>query len=116
MKIALIGSTQYIPRIQIEAARLRHLGHTVRSPAFDDHEDLDDLGVCEHNREMIEWADEVHILWDARSIGTIFDFGMTFALHKPIHIVYMEKKTIQGVMEKYEHRCIVGSYRGLNNE
>ena len=106
MKIALIGSTQYEPMFQVEAAKLRHLGHVVRSPAFDDCPDLDELGVCEHNREMVEWADEVHIIWDARSIGTIFDFGMAFALHKPVRIAYMEPKTMAGVMRKYERKCL----------
>jgi nucleoside 2-deoxyribosyltransferase len=105
MKIALIGSTSYQPRFQVEAAKLRHLGHTVRSPVFDDSLDLDELGICEHNREMIEWADEVHIIWDQRSIGTIFDFGMAFALHKTTRITYLEPKTIAGVMRKYEHKC-----------
>jgi len=107
LKIALIGSTHLVPRFQVEAAKLRHLGHVVRSPAFDSYPELDELGVCEFNREMIAWADEVHILWDARSIGTVFDFGMAFALHKPIHIVYMEPKTIAGVMRKYERKCSV---------
>lgn len=112
MKIALIGSTGYQHRFQVEAAKLRHLGHTVRSPVFDDHDTLDELGICEHNREMIEWADEVHIIWDARSIGTIFDFGMAFGLQKPIRIIYMEPKTMAGVMRKYERKCILTSTFG----
>ena len=114
LKIALIGSTNLAPRFQVEAAKLRHLGHVVRSPAFDDSLDLDELGICEHNRELIAWADEVHIMWDQRSTGTIFDFGMAFALHKPIHIVYMEAKTIAGVMRKYERKCsLTGAGEGV---
>ena len=112
VKIALIGSTQYQPRFQVEAAKLRHMGHTVRSPFFDDHPDLDELGICEHNREMIAWSDEVHIIWDSRSIGTVMDFGMAFALHKPIHIVYMEPKTLAGVMRKYERKYEIGGSGG----
>jgi nucleoside 2-deoxyribosyltransferase len=105
MKIALIGSTQYQSKFQVEAARLRSLGHTVRSPAFDDHPEMDELMLCEHNRSMIEWADWVYIIWDARSIGTIFDFGMVFALRKPVHVLYMEKKTVAGMMKKYSDCC-----------
>jgi nucleoside 2-deoxyribosyltransferase len=113
LKIALIGSTNLASRFQVEAAKLRHLGHTVRSPAFDSSIDLDELGICEHNRELITWADEVHIMWDQRSTGTIFDFGMAFALRKPIHIVYMEPKTLAGVMRKYERKC---SLTGVGRE
>lgn len=63
--------------------------------------EFDDYRICTYNRTIIEWADEVHIMWDQRSMGTIFDFGMAFALRKPIKIVYMEEKTFRGVMEKY---------------
>ena len=48
-----------------------------------------------------EKADEVHVIWDGRSVGTVFDFGMAFALRKPIKIVYIEPKTITGVMKLY---------------
>jgi nucleoside 2-deoxyribosyltransferase len=80
---------------------LESVGHEVTIPAFDDHPDLDELGVCEFNRTAIMKADEVHVIWDQRSTGTIFDFGMCFALKKPIVIVYMEPKTFKGVFEKY---------------
>lgn len=99
--ICIIGTTSYRKKIEEHAATLRQHGHTVLIPAFDDHADLDDLGVCEHNRSKIEAADVVHMIWDQRSTGTIFDFGMCFALRKPVRIIYMEKKTFRGVMEKY---------------
>lgn len=101
MKIVIIGSSQYRDRFGKHAAALTNEGHDVRIPAFDDHPALDDLGVCEFNREAIEWADRVDLIWDQRSTGTIFDFGMAFALRKPLHIVYIEPKTFKGVMEKY---------------
>jgi nucleoside 2-deoxyribosyltransferase len=102
MKITLIGSTQYRDRFLSLKADLESQGHEVKIPAFDDHKDLDDLGVCEYNRSLIEWADEVHMIWDRRSTGTIFDFGMTFALRKPFKIEYLEPKTFENVMKKYE--------------
>jgi len=101
MKVVIIGSTQYRNRFDSHASELRGQGHEVRIPAFDDHPDLDELGVCAFNREAIEWADRVDLIWDQRSTGTIFDFGMAFALRKPVHIVYIEPKTFKGVMEKY---------------
>jgi nucleoside 2-deoxyribosyltransferase len=101
MKIVLIGSTQYRQKFKKLEIELRQAGHEVFSPAFDDHPELDDLGVCEHNRSLIEWADKVIMIWDRRSTGTIFDFGMVFALRKPFEIAYLEPKTFENVMQKY---------------
>lgn len=103
MKIAIIGSTQYKDRFLKHQAEMETRGNIVRIPAFDDHPQLDELGVCQFNRDCILWADEIHVIWDQRSTGTIFDFGMCFALQKPIKIVYMEPKTFRGVFEKYEN-------------
>ena len=74
-------------------------------PAFDDTRGMDELQMCAHNRGLIEMADEVHIIWDARSVGTVFDFGMAFALRKKVRIIYIERKTIAGVMYKYADSC-----------
>lgn len=102
MKITLIGSTQYKEKFLQLKATLASEGHDVRIPAFDDLSGLDDLGVCQYNRDLIEGADEVRMIWDNRSPGTIFDFGMVFALRKPFKIEYLEEKTFAGVMRKYE--------------
>jgi len=106
-KIALIGSTQYESRMREYREALTSRGYEVRTPAFDNL-DLDELGVCEYNRSLIEWADEVHIFWDQRSMGTVFDFGMAFALRKPVRVVYLEPKTFAGVMKKYEMKTTGG--------
>lgn len=102
MKIALIGSSQYQHKFSEVKARLESDGHIVSIPAFDSHKTLDELGVCEYNRAIIEQSDAVHVIWDQRSIGTVFDFGMAFALRKPVVIEYLESKTFAGVMKKYE--------------
>ena len=101
MKIVIIGSTQYKHKIFAHADFLKKNGYEVRVPAFDDHPELDELGVCKYNRSAIEWAYELHIIWDQRSPGTIFDFGMAFALRKPNRVIYLEPKTLAGVMIKY---------------
>lgn len=110
MKIAIIGSSQYQRKISEYYLPLRQAGHEVRMPAFDERSELDALGVCEYNRGIIEWADEVHIFWDQRSPGTLFDFGMAFALRKPVKVVYLEPKTFAEVLKKYEAR------RGSQND
>lgn len=105
MKIAIIGSTQYYGKMEEYAKKLRERGFEVRLPFFDFH-NLTEFEICEKNRENIEWADEVHIFWDRRSLGTIFDFGMAFALRKPIKIVYLEEKTFENLMRQYEERSL----------
>jgi nucleoside 2-deoxyribosyltransferase len=106
MRIVLIGSSQYEQKFSDTRDRLTAEGHDVRIPAFDSHPDLDDLGICEHNRSLIEWCDRVHLIWDNRSSGTIFDFGMVFMSRKPFVIEYIESKTFEGVMRKYENSFI----------
>jgi hypothetical protein len=102
MKITIIGSTQYKDKFIALKKRLEDEGHEVCIPAFDDHPELDDLGVCLYNRDKIKWADKIYLIWDRRSTGTIFDFGMTFMAEKPFKIEYLESKTFENVMKKYE--------------
>lgn len=104
MKKLIIGSTQYKEKFLLLKEALEFSGHEVKIPAFDDKKDLDDLGVCLYNLDLIKWADEVHLIWDNRSPGAIFDMGMVFALNKPLSISYIEDKTFAGVFKKYANR------------
>ena len=104
MKIAIIGTTGYIERMKIHKIYMELQGHEVRIPALDDKPELNEVGICDYNLVNILWADRVDIFWDKRSMGTIFDFGMAFALGKPIKRVFMEPKTFMKVMEQYEER------------
>ena len=106
MKITIIGSTQYKQKFLDLKEQLEKEGNEVCIPAFDDHPELDDLGVCLFNREKIEWADRIHLIWDRRSTGTIFDFGMCFMARKPLVIEYLEPKTFENVMRKYSDQSI----------
>ena len=107
MKVLIIGSTQYQKQIADHKRQLEEGEHEVLIPAFDSTS-LNELEVCLHNRQLIIEADEVHVIWDCRSFGTIFDFGMTFALQKPFKIIYLEPKTFMGVMKRYEELCKLG--------
>lgn len=102
MKITIIGTTAYQDRMENHKAALKISGHQIKMPAFDNIPCLDEVGVCEHNLDAIKWADEIHIFWDQRSPGTIFDFGMVFALKKPIKIIFLQSKTFTRLMQKYE--------------
>ena len=105
-KVVIIGSTQYYDRIIKHKEKLESEGYEVLIPAFDDHPEFDELEVCEYNLSLIEGADEVHMIWDQRSIGTIFDFGIVLALRKKFKIIYFEPKTLPGVMRRYEKSCM----------
>ena len=99
MKIFIIGTTAYKEMMEEHANDLRP-DHQVRMPAFDEY-NLDELRICLHNIQDIRWADEVHIFWDQRSMGTVFDFGAAMALRKKIRIIYMNPKTFANVMRWY---------------
>jgi len=105
MIITLIGSTQYSDKFAELRNKFESEGHTVLLPAFDNDNGMDELEVCEYNRSAIERADEVHIIWNNRSSGTIFDFGMCFALRKKIVIEYIEDKTFENLFKQYEQSC-----------
>jgi len=109
MKVLIIGSTQYRERIDEYASTLKSQAHDVALPAFDDHPGFDELDICKYNRGLVEQADEVHIIWDQRSLFTIFDLGMAFALRKKIKVVYLESKQFAGVMRKWEEEMTDGN-------
>ena len=113
MEITIIGTTSYQTKMIEHKNKLESKGHKVNIPAFDNLKHLDDIGVCEYNLGLIKKADEIHVFWDQRSVGTIFDFGMCFALRKKIKIIYMETKTFRGLMEKYERKYAMEHNRAL---
>ena len=75
-------------------------GHTVRLPVLDG-DDFSELHILERNRDNIEWADEIHMFWDGRSIGAWGDFCMAFALKKPVKLIYLECKSIRNIVVEY---------------
>ena len=93
MKILLIGSHRYKGTMAISANNLKNEGHEVKIPAFDDHPDWNEYKICKHNLELVKWADELFLWWDRRSMGTIFDFGMAFALYKPMKVINEVKRS-----------------------
>lgn len=64
---------------------LEMAGNKVHWPPRDTNQnDSVGLCICQDNRQAIEDADEVHIWWNDKSQGSLFDFGMAFALRKKI--------------------------------
>lgn len=104
MKITIIGSTSYIEKMLNHKNDLEQDGNEVKLPAFDSYKDMNEYEVCKYNKEAIEWANIVHVIWDARSSGTIFDLGMCFALQKPIKIIYLNGKTFINFIKQYDEK------------
>ena len=99
MKILIIGTTAYQMKMRVHALALADKGHICKLPAFDFFSGTE-IQMCTHNKELILWADEVHVLWDGRSTGTIFDLGMCFALNKKIKTIYLEKKNFVNLLKQ----------------
>lgn len=66
-------------------AELEANGYVVHWPPRDTDQ-IDDTGlrICRDNAAAIAKADCVHIIWDGRSQGCLFDVGVAFALGKQI--------------------------------
>ncbi len=100
MKITLIGSTSYNNKFEKYKESLEQQGHKVRIPLFD-NDNWSEFDTCDYNRNCIKWADEVHVIWDGRSQGTIFDLGMCFALRKKIKVQYINPRNFTNFIEQY---------------
>lgn len=57
-----------------------------------DTDQTDPVGteILSQNNHGIKNADEVHIYWNGKSIGSSFDFGEAYALRKPIILINPE--------------------------
>jgi len=67
---------------------LENQGHKVHYPPRDTNQN-DNIGynICIQNKKAIEEADEIHIAWDGKSEGCLFDIGIAFALNKRVQVI-----------------------------
>ncbi len=100
MKIAIIGSTQYMDMMKSHQIEMIGEGHEPELPYLDGHSE-DVMFIMNYNLNLIKWADEVHLFWDCRSPGAWGDFCMAFALGKRVVPVFLEKKLMRDVVEEY---------------
>lgn len=72
--------------------KLANQGIHVYLPLTDTHQEDDPIGlrICGDNLDAIRQADEVHVWYSQTSKGSIFDFGMAFALGKKIKLANPE--------------------------
>ena len=89
-------------------ARLEGEGWKVHWPPRDTRQDGDATGlrICLDNRRAITQAQHVHVIWDGKSEGCLFDLGMAFALGKTIHVISLpdatEGKSFQNMIRAWE--------------
>lgn len=89
-KIFVIGPVRNISPSMREVInnyveQLEREGHQVYYPTRDTpQQDPTGLQICQDNYNGIAQSDEVHIAWDGKSPGCLFDLGMTFAQQKKI--------------------------------
>ena len=92
-------------------AKLEKEGWEVHWPHRDtNQEDEHGLNICKENRGAIITADIVHIVWDGKSTGSLFDMGMAFALGKEIKIIELplltRGKSFQNMITRWENEKI----------
>jgi len=92
---------------------LESKGWQVHYPPRDTNQnDPTGFNICEQNFMAIKRADVVHVFWDGKSQGSIFDLGMAFALNKRIKVISLpeptEGKSFQNMIKDWEGKCLDG--------
>lgn len=74
-------------------------------PRDTDQTDPVGLEICGANLRAIQEADVVHIIWDGKSTGVLFDLGMVFALTKELVVISLppetDHKSFQNMIRAY---------------
>lgn len=66
-------------------SQLEDAGYEVYFPLRDTNQnDKTGLEICKDNRKAIKDAYSIHVAWDGKSEGVLFDLGMSFALSKKV--------------------------------
>ena len=73
---------------------LERRGWRVHWPPRDTpQDDPTGLRICAYNSVAIWEADAVHVIWDGKSEGVLFDLGMAFALRKKVIVIALPEAT-----------------------
>ena len=91
-------------------ADLEKAGHKAHWPARGDTNQDDPVGlrICNDNLSAIKYADEIHIWWNKKSSGSLFDFGMAFALGK--RIVLINPDLVWKIIEEENRKGVIKSF------
>jgi len=73
---------------------LENCGYFVYYPARDTNQkDIIGLRICQDNKKALIEADAIHLFWDGKSQGFLFDLGMAFALNKKVVPIMLPELT-----------------------
>jgi len=96
------GKKVYIAHSLVLSDKVEHyvkfiesIGYTTYFPQRDTNQKGSILDILTANLQGIIWCDEVHVIWNGKSYGTIFDLGNAYALKKRIKVIHVDK--IKGV-------------------
>jgi len=78
-------------RLKIQS-HIQYLEETEESlvyypPRDTNQDDTIGLRICQDNFEAIKNSNEVHVFWNEKSKGSLFDLGMAFALNRTIKLM-----------------------------
>lgn len=74
--------------------QLEGQGYKVHFPPRDTNQnDPTGLQICRDNARAIFAADVIHVIWDGKSQGCLFDLGIAFALGKKISPISLPEPT-----------------------
>jgi nucleoside 2-deoxyribosyltransferase len=77
-----------------QVAALEADGYTVHWPPRDtNQDDAVGLRICRDNADAIAASDVVHVIWDGKSHGCLFDLGVAFALRKIVIPIELPEAT-----------------------
>ncbi|MFA5238345.1 MAG: hypothetical protein WC476_01380 [Phycisphaerae bacterium] len=92
---------------------LESKGNVVHYPPRDtNQEDITGYNICWDHFEAMESCDEVHVAWDGKSQGCLFDLGMAFALNKKVIVIEgyfpeaTEGKSYQSMVREWQRRYV----------
>lgn len=90
-------------------AKLEAEGYAVHWPPRDtDQNDPTGLRICQDNAAAIKAADVIHVIWDGKSQGCLFDLGVAFAYGKKVIPVTLpdatEGKSFQNMIAEWGKR------------
>jgi len=91
--------------------QLEKEGFDVHWPPRDtDQDDDTGLRICKDNLSAIKNAGTVHLVWDGKSQGCLFDLGMAFALGKVVVPLSLPERTtgksFQNMIAKYAEELV----------
>lgn len=101
---------EYREKLEKYVHSLEKNGVIVHLPHRDTDQTATGLEICKQNANAIKKADEVHIFYSSKSLGTHFDMGVAFSLNKKLVIVegepFDEGKSFARMITEWEREFI----------